>query len=672
MRAFMSVRTTLRRSWMMPAFVAGFVGAVLPACATARPLVTSDLHRIVDLEQPAIAPSGDRVAIIVVRADFVRNAYLRELHVIDVATGRDTLLVRGGDVTVPRWSPDGARMSLILWNAKRPRVLARVAGDATDFAWRPDGRAIALSAYDAASTRDYFQAGDNDYTQTSLTPAIHLWLVDVIGGKARRLTAGSWTLAPTDSGGIFTSAFSWSLDGRRIAFVRLPTTFSGENEYSTLRILEVAKGAITKPTAHASLELAPQYSPDGRRLSYWYAQDGNFLAQNTLRVVGNGGDRPITAGFDRDVGGSIWMPNGSAMLACGNDATHSRAYLVSLGKAPRTLDLGGLEITCDAYQSSTFDAGIAASVSRAGAVAFLATDARHLRELYYAKTLSSRIRRLTHFNDFIGRLSLGRIAPLIWNSPDGFREFGVLTYPPNAVAGRKYPIVVDIHGGPGLSEIESLGGTSYGGDWPIAQLIAAHGYIVFAPNYRGSDDAGNAFLLAIAGDTVTGPSSDIMSGLAAAKALPQADPARVAVCGWSYGGLLTSWLIGHDTQWKAAVSGAAVNVEAQSYDLSVSNVQDRYYQAGITPYVNGGMKHYEDVSPITYAANVVTPTLIWGTTRDPVVPVTMSYAFYHALRDNHRPVKFVVFEAPTHGPDAPRNTEELTGIWLDWLDRYLR
>jgi dipeptidyl aminopeptidase/acylaminoacyl peptidase len=115
-----------------------------------------------------------------------------------------------------------------------------------------------------------------------------------------------------------------------------------------------------------------------------------------------------------------------------------------------------------------------------------------------------------------------------------------------------------------------------------------------------------------------------------------------------------------------------VNVEAQSYDLSVSNVQDRYYQAGSTPYVNEGMKHYEEVSPIAYAANVVTPTLIWGTTRDPVVPITMSYAFYHALKDNHRRVKFVVFDAATHGPDAPRNTEELTDMWLDWLDRYVR
>lgn len=655
--------------------------SAVPIRGASRTFETQDIRRIIDLEQPAITPAGDRIAVVIVRTNYAKNVYVHELHLIDVTSARDLLLVRGGDVSVPRWSPDGrqlaylqerdGRASLVWWNAGEPRLIARVGGDITDFAWRPDDRAILFSAYDAPSNNDYFEAGDNDYTQTSLTPPVHLWLADLSGSKARRLTHGSWTVAPTDASGIFTSAFSWSRDGRRIAFVRLPNTFSGDDEYSTVEMLDAATGSISKLTAHPSVELAPQFSPDGTRLLYWYAQDGDFLAQNTVRVVAGGSDRPATTGFDRDVGGTLWMPDSRTLLACGNDATHSRAYLWRAGEHPQVLSLGGLEITCDAYQSSTFDAGIAASVARSGAIAFLGTDARHLRELYYLPSPNSPARRLTHFNDFVTHMSLGRIAPIEWNGPGGFHEYGVLTYPPMMVPGHRYPVVVDIHGGPGLSIIQSLGGASYGGDWPIAQLIAAHGYIVFSPNYRGSDDDGNAFLLAVVGDTVDGPSADIMSGLAAVKALPQADATRVAVCGWSYGGLLTSWLIGHDTQWKAAVSGAAVNVEAQSYDLSVSNVQDRYYQAAITPYLADGMKHYQSVSPITFAANIVTPTFIWSTTRDPVVPVTMSYALFHALRDNHRPVKFVVFDAPTHGPDTPRNTEELTAMWLDWLDRYL-
>jgi dipeptidyl aminopeptidase/acylaminoacyl peptidase len=659
-----------------------FAACIAAGPAAGRTLEAADIRRIVTVDQPAIAPDGKRVAFIAVRTDFASNGYERELHLLDVTTGRDRVLLHDDTVTLPRWSPDGqrlayldragGRMALFEWGSP-PRLIARAGGDLTDFAWRPDGRAIAFAAYDPPSPRDYFQAGDNDYTLTALVPPVHLWLVEPRrGSAAQRLTYGSRTVAPTDSGGMFVPAFAWSHDGRRIVLTRLPNTFSGDDERSTLYALDVRTRTLSKITDRNSLELAPQFSPDGTRLAYWYAQGGNFLAQNTVRVRTGASDEAAYSGFDRDIGGTLWMPDGRSLLACGNDRTHSRLYRIPIGGIPIALDLGNLEVTCDAYQSSTFDAGIDASVSRGGAVAFVATSAHALRELYYLPSLNARPRRLTQFNAFFERLQLGSIAPIAWDGPNGFREYGVLHYPPNAAPGRRYPIVIDIHGGPGLSEIESAAGKSYGGDWPIEQLIAARGYLVFAPNYRGSDDAGNAFLLAIVGDTVEGPSADILAGLAAVKNLPQADGGRVAVCGWSYGGLLTSWLIGHDRQWKAAVSGAAVDVEAQSYDLSVSNVQDAYYQNGVTPYVAGGLKRYEAVSPIAYAGNVTTPTLIWGTTGDPVVPISMSYAFYHALKDNGVPVKFVVFNAPTHGPNTPRNTEELTGMWLDWLDSHLR
>lgn len=663
---------------MRYAFLCFLAVSIAGAPAQARTLQTSDVRRIVDVEQPAISPDGSHVAVIVVRSDFAQNTYVRELHLLATSGGDDRTLVRDEDVAVPRWSPDGRRLAYLDRSGGRisvmeygtpPRVLARAAGDATDFAWRPGGEAVAFSASDPPSTRDYFEPGDTDYTLSALVPPVHLWLEE--GGKVRRLTHGSWTLTPTDSGGIFTPAFTWSHDGRSIVFARLPNTFSGDDERSTLYRLDVASGRMAKLTSHPAVELAPQFSPDGRHLAYWYPRDGNFLALNTVRVRGAGTDVDVTHGFDRDIGGTAWMPDGRSLLACGNDETHSRMYRIGLDGGRERVDLGDLEVTCDAYQSSTFDAGIAASVSRNGAVAFVATTARSLRELYYLPSLGAHPRRLTHYNAFFERLTLGRIETITWNSPDGYREYGVVHYPPGAVPGRKYPVVIDIHGGPGLAEIESAAGKSYGGDWPIEQLIAAHGYVVFAPNYRGSDDAGNAFLLAIVGDSVRGPSEDILAGLSAVGALPGADTSRVGVSGWSYGGLLTSWLITHDARWKAAVSGAAVNVEAQEYDLSVSNVQDKYYQNGVSPYVGDGMKQYVDVSPLTYARNVKTPTLIWGTTGDPVVPVTQSYAFYHALHDNHVPVKFVVFDAPTHGPNAPRNTEELTDLWLDWLDRYL-
>ena len=202
-------------------------------------------------------------------------------------------------------------------------------------------------------------------------------------------------------------------------------------------------------------------------------------------------------------------------------------------------------------------------------------------------------------------------------------------------------------------------------------MIASRGYVVLQPNYRGSDNLGNAYMTAIVGNTVAGPSADILAGLSALERLGGVDGSRVAVCGWSYGGELTSWLIGHDHRWRAAVSGAAVNSEFDEYNLSTSNVQDRY-PLGTSPYTDDGQRIYRDNSPITYYAQITTPTLIWGTTLDPVVPITQSYALYHALHDNHVPVRFAVFPAATHGPADPRQTAELTTLWLDWLDAHLR
>ncbi len=276
-------------------------------------------------------------------------------------------------------------------------------------------------------------------------------------------------------------------------------------------------------------------------------------------------------------------------------------------------------------------------------------------------------RALTHFNDALARLQLGTMREIRWHGRGGFQEYGVVTFPPNMQAGRKYPIVVNIHGGPGDSSLRSFAWEA----WPRAQLIASHGYIVFEPNYRGSDDDGNAFALAIYRDTVSGPADDILRGLAAVGKLPGADTSRIGVCGWSYGGLLTSWLITQHHFWRAAVSGAAVNNEIDEYALSTSNVQNRYY-LGTSPYAKGGAAVYLAQSPIAYARAVTTPTLIWATTLDPVVPIPQAYEFYHALHERGVPVRFVVFPANTHGPADAAQTAILTRLWLQWLDRYLR
>ena len=668
---------------MRTALTASLLVALLGSAgapALAKPVLQiADMARLVDLEEPAISPDGTHVAAIAITQDLAHAAYVNSLLLVEARTGTSRVLLRGHDVAVPRWSPDGSRLSYLALpkpdgvrqlyvrdRGGKTRRLTRSAGDVIDTVWSPDGTRLAYVAADPQPHATFFYAGHNDYTATALTPSDHLWVVAVGGGPARRLTSGSWTIAPTDPGGIFSPQISWTRDGRAIAFTRVENTFSGDDERSTIWQIAATGGPARKLTAHPDVELSPAYSPDGSRLAYWYPLRGDFNAENTVRIRSGTDDRDLAADFDRNVAGSLWMPRGNGLLVCATDTTETAFWMTDPSGARRRLSLGDVHPVCDPYSSSTFDAGIAGDVARDGTIAFVATTPSSARELYVLAPGSSAPRRLTHVNDFLSGIALGTMSELDWTGPGGFAEDGVVTTPPGATAGTRYPVVLLIHGGPGLSSTRDF----VYEQWPLAQIIASRGYVVLQPNYRGSDNLGNAYMTAIVGDTVAGPSSDIMAGLAALERRPSVDASRVAVSGWSYGGELTSWLIGHIHTWRAAVSGAAVNSEFDEYDLSTSNVQDRYPLLA-SPYVGDGQRIYRENSPITYFAQITTPTLIWGTTLDPVVPIPQQYALFRALTDNHVPVRFAVFPASTHGPADPQQTADLTRIWLDWLDAYM-
>ena len=246
-------------------------------------------------------------------------------------------------------------------------------------------------------------------------------------------------------------------------------------------------------------------------------------------------------------------------------------------------------------------------LARHGEIAFSGSEPQRPTELYYLSNTNAAPERLTDFNAPIDQLQLGKTETINWTGPDGFKEDGVLTYPSGFQPDHKYPLVLYVHGGPRSASKETFS--------VFAQLIAAQGWVVFEPNYRGSDNLGTRFQAAIWNDAGDGPGRDAMSGVAEVKKRGFVDESRVAVTGWSYGGYMTTWLLGHYKGWKAAIAGAAVTDWLDQYNLGDANVR-RADGFGGSPYTGNRMKAYIDQSPITYVANITAPTLILSDTGD--------------------------------------------------------
>ena len=272
-------------------------------------------------------------------------------------------------------------------------------------------------------------------------------------------------------------------------------------------------------------------------------------------------------------------------------------------------------------------------------------------------------RRLTAFNQGVAEHDLGRSESFNWTGPDGDGiADGVVVYPPDFSARRRYPLVLVIHGGPQSANTVAFNS--------IAQLLAAHDYVVFSPNYRGSDNRGNAFQHAIVNDLGDGPGRDVMAGIQALEQQGFIDASRIGVSGWSYGGYMTAWLLGHYHIWKAAVSGAAVTDLVQEYALSDNNVTERFSLGG-PPWSEQLLQAYRAQSPISYARDITAPTLILADTGDVRVPISESYLLYHALKDSGVPVQFFAYPVPGHTPGDPVRLPDVYRRWVEWMDRYL-
>jgi len=546
--------------------------------------------RIVRLSDPQISPDGASVALVVSRANYEENRFDAELVLVDIRTRAQRSLTHGRRVSQPRWSPDGKSLAFLATIDGKAQmfVLPMAGGEAQQvtksaigiqqFAWRPGAPQIAYVAADEPPKltgeerhNKAFEIQHNHFLLLEAPQPAHIWLVPATGGSPKRVTSGGWTLPMSLPPSPPSSPLSWSPDGKRLAIVKIATPYTGDSDRSTIQTLDVETGAMRALTGREKNESQPLLSPDGARVAHWHPRDGDTKNVNEIHVgpAAGGPTASITRGIDRNVQRAIWMPDSRSMLVSANDGTTVGLWVQPIDGPARRLDTGKVVPTAAFW--------LDASMGAKGALVFTGSESGRPAELYYLASLEGRLERLTDYNGVVTALELGRVEKIEWEN-EGFRMDGVLTYPPDFSAGRKYPLVLYIHGGPRSASRQSFSNR--------AQLLASQGWIVFEPNYRGSDNLGNTFQAAIWNDAGAGPGRDVMAGVELLVKRGSVDTTRMAVSGWSYGGYMTTWLLGnYPERWKAAVAGAAVTDWMDQYNLGDANVR-RGSAMGGSPYTD--------------------------------------------------------------------------------------
>ncbi|MDE2481506.1 MAG: S9 family peptidase [bacterium] len=636
----------------------------------------SDARHIVSISDPQISPDGARVVFVRGRADFANDRIDRQLVLVDVRTHAERQLTydRKG-VFGPQWSPDGETIyfAALDGDAKNPQeqvfAMPMSGGDARQvthakngvISWyvSPNGRRIAYTMQDDNPDQkridahlDAFQVHDNDYLHRAATPPVHVWLVHADGSATKQLTHGAWSAADVnpDGGG----ELAWSSDGTRLVLEHFRTPFVGNALEAYFEVLDPATGALHRLTPGEAMQSAPAYAPHGDDLAYLRNTGGDYTLGTDVYVVNGAGKHvyDLRTQLDRSIDAFSWNASGDALWLLGGNGVDRALWYAPLRGRVHRVALDGLE-------------GIGlGNAARNGAFVFTASRPQAAGELYYLASPAAKPVALTHLNAFAARSGLAKRIGIAWNATKGrFVEDGILTYPLH-YRGGKAPLVLLIHGGPQAAS--SLAFSSQ------AQIFAAHGFFVFEPNYRGSTNLGDAYQHAITNDAGDGPGKDVMAGLARVESLVPIDTSRVGVSGWSYGGYMTSWLIGHYPKvWKAAVSGASLDDWLDDYDIAFYYDLDVPFFRG-KPWNPANTAEWREQSPIAAAPNAKAPTLIMGDIGDNNVTITNSFKLYHALKDNGTTVRFVAYPVAGHFPSDPVRSEDVEKRWLAWLESYLK
>ncbi|MBV9719637.1 MAG: S9 family peptidase [Candidatus Eremiobacteraeota bacterium] len=647
--------------------IAAASSVMLIGATPAQTISESDFQRTVSIDSSAIAPDGKRAAIVVTRILWNDDKRASDLVLVDLATGaQKTLAAHRAGLSDPAFSPDGTQIAFLAddgpdkdshthifvmpSNGGDARAITLGKVDVEQFAWRRDGRAFAYAAADpdpeksgADRFRDSFIFTTEPIVARESPRPVHLFTIALGDGATTQLTVGPQSVATGEA----QSTISWSPDEKTIAFTLVPNAILNDQSYSRIALVDVATHSVRAITGASAWESNPIFSPDGAHIAYACADgDPQVNLQQVCVTTPQGGRGDALSSIDRPIASAAWADSSSLYLTAPDRATTALFRAPLHGRAQR-LQTDGISIGSD----------ITNAVAAGGTMIFVGSATTRPSELYLRAPAES-ISQLTNFNAQIASLDLARAERISFPTSTGIRADGVLYFPPGFTAGRKYPLVLLIHGGPTSSSTLAF---SF---W--AQVMAARGWLILQPNYRGSDDLGLAYQRAVLYDPEAGPGKDIMAAVNTVRARGIVDSSRIAVGGWSYGGIMTAWMISKYHIWRAAVSGASVNDWIADYGTADDSLSDADLFHG-SPFVGSNAAEWRRASAISYVGDVTTPVLILSDVGDNRDSFATSSMYWRALRDNRKDATLRVWPINGHFPHDPVRTADVFHYWIDYI-----
>jgi dipeptidyl aminopeptidase/acylaminoacyl peptidase len=647
-----------------------------------------DLLKVRRVSDPQVSLDGKRVAFTIGDVNFDANKVVTQIYVVPLGGGDLKQLTTGDrSAASPRWSPDGKRIAYTtggqIWvmdnDGDHKEQVTKISTEAAAPVWSPDGKWLAFTSdvhpdcVDDDCNKKKDEQAEKSKVKAHIADRLlfrhwnewrdvkrtHVFVVSSKGGAAKDLTPGDYDSPPYAAATGVDYAFS--PDSKELAYIRNPDKVEAISTNSDIYVVPVTGAAGRSITGkNLGYDVGPVYSNDGKYIIYRSQVTAGFEADRWRLMVYNratGASREITSGFDLQVEELALSPDGTDIYFTAAERGHAPIYKVPLtGGTPQ-------KIVSDVFASNL-------QISREDkSLVFVNSSMAAPAEIYRANADGSGLTAITKVNgELMARFDLKKPEEVEWTGALGKKIHGFVVKPTDFDASKKYPLVVLIHGGP-----QSAWNDNWGYRWN-PEVFANNGYIVFAPNPRGSTGYGQQFVNEISADWGGKAYTDIMNGVAdVVRRNSFIDKNRIGAAGASYGGYMINWIEGHNNdprfQFKVLVSHDGVYNLSSMYGATEELWFTDWEFKG-TPWNNPAM--YARWSPSNFVRNFKTPILIIHSELDYRVPFGEGLQLFTAVQRMGVESKMLIFPDEGHWVLKPQNSQLWYHTVLDWLDKYLK